>query len=170
MPSPIHCHYKSCRKKFKPKKNQRYHSARCARLARRVRDRLRKRRKRRQEYDSRLKEQVESQKSGGPQKGTNGAMAGGSKVGSRPVRSLEKNRIFFYRCDRCHRRVLRPAGQLNVYCCRRCRRAYRNKVRCLRRQALSIPGRGMLVEVSSERLNSCEKTSGGPAHGPPVDI
>lgn len=168
MPGSIHCHYKSCRKKFKPKRNQRYHSARCARLARRVRDRLRKRRKRLQAYEDRIKEQVERQKEGGEKAGPDDANPDGSRVDSPPVRSLEKKRKFSYRCDRCHVRVLRPARQLNVYCCARCRRAYRNKVRCLRRQEIARRKGKRSAKSSSKQPNSWEKISGVLPHGPPL--
>ena len=168
MPGSIHCHYKSCRKKFKPKGNQRYHSVRCNRQARRVRDRLRKRRERLQSYEARDKEQFEEQKNSDGKLCPDGAKSSGKKECAQPVRGLEKKRKFSYRCDRCHVRVLRPARQLNVYCCARCRRAYRNKVRCLRRQEIARRKGKRSAKSSSKQPNSWEKISGVLPHGPPL--
>ena len=119
----IECHYTSCRVRFKAKKNQKYHSRECACKARREKDRLRKRAYRLREHERKIATQLES-----------AVTVDVETIKFSSVRSLEKKRKYFYRCDTCGCGVLRPARMLHVYCSRKCRLIHRDKQRRLQRQ------------------------------------
>lgn len=53
--------------------------------------------------------------------------------------ALRRGGPFAYRCDHCHRPVLRPARELFVFCSKCCREAYRRGRRRLLRRFPSLP-------------------------------
>ena len=84
MPRSIECHYTGCRQLFKPKGNQRYHSAVCARKGRRLKDRLRKRMQRTKQRRLKIEQAVHDGSAAPPER---------QSVG--PVRSSPGRRNFF---------------------------------------------------------------------------
>jgi hypothetical protein len=84
MPHSIECHYTGCREIFKPKGNQRYHSAECARKGRRLKDRLRKRRQRSRERRLKIEQAVHDRPAASPE-----------RQSAAPVRSSPGRRNFF---------------------------------------------------------------------------
>lgn len=84
MPHSIECHYTGCREIFKPRGNQRYHSAACARKGRRLKDRLRKRRQRSKQRRLKIEQAVHDGPAALPERQSAG-----------PVRSSPGRRNFF---------------------------------------------------------------------------
>jgi hypothetical protein len=87
VPRSIECQYTTCRVKFKPRGNQRYHSRECARKGRRVKDRLRKRTQRHKEYTRRIEQGTEA-----PESRTGAKFEEQAAV---PVRNSPDRRLFF---------------------------------------------------------------------------
>jgi hypothetical protein len=104
MPHSIECHYTGCREIFKPRGNQRYHGAECARKGRRLKDRLRKRRRRAGQRRLQMEQAVHDQAAGPLER----------KPGS-PVRSSPARRNFFTDATRViNRWSVPPASSMPI--------------------------------------------------------
>jgi hypothetical protein len=118
MRHTILCARSGCNERFHPKGNQQYCSSACRAQARRVQNRRAQRRHRLKEFFARCQKLLRS----------------------RPLGKVSADRAAptrcAYRCDHCHRRVLRRARQLFVFCCNSCRLAFRRSRRRLVRRFL----------------------------------
>jgi hypothetical protein len=119
MSRTIHCARSGCNVKFRPKGNQQYCSPKCSAKAHRVQNRRAQRRRRLKQFLERCQELVRTRPPPG-------------KVSS----DRDAPTLFAYRCDHCHRVVLRRARQLFVFCCKSCRQTFRRSRRRLVRRFL----------------------------------
>jgi hypothetical protein len=119
MSHTILCARSGCNAKFRPKGNQQYCTPECSAEARRVQNRRAKRRQRFKQFLERCQELAQTR----PPPGEVSADRNGPT-------------LFAYRCDHCHRVVLRPARQLFVFCHKSCRQTFRRARRRLVRRFL----------------------------------
>lgn len=115
----ILCARSGCNVKFPPKGNQQYCTPDCSAEARRVQNRRAKRRQRLKQFLKRCEDLVRTRSPSGKVSADRGAPT-----------------LFAYRCDHCHRVVLRRARQLFVFCCKSCRLTFRRSRRRLVRRFL----------------------------------